>query len=273
MENQSSSATCSQDGLAHATVLAQHANSIRQLHKHTKSNIIEIGRLLCECKQLLEHGHWLSWLQREFAWSERTARNYISVYRFAESKSVNVADLSIDLASLYLITAPSTAAEARTEVIERIGAGEELNRAEIQRVVQQAKHNGPAPHRRSSSISVEEMMERTGRKVLRRLSPIERQLWFERALYEGEAIANEWAEEITRLGKKHRQLLIALDFVETVANQPIRKIVKEIKGEQYLATVRRVKEASEFFEKLCSELTRNGVLKNVPQAHDKRLPY
>jgi hypothetical protein len=91
----------------HAKALAQHADSIRRLHRQTLGNLVEIGRLLITCKNLVGHGNWLPWLRREFARSERTARNYIAVHEYFGTKSANIADLSIDLTSLYLIIAPS----------------------------------------------------------------------------------------------------------------------------------------------------------------------
>jgi hypothetical protein len=74
----------------HATVLADNAESIRNLSKRVIGDVIEIGRRLSECKKLLGHGNWLSWLAREFRWGERTARNFISAFEFAQSKSANV---------------------------------------------------------------------------------------------------------------------------------------------------------------------------------------
>jgi len=38
--------------------------------------IIEIGRELIEAKKGVPHGRWLPWLEDEFGWSDRTARNY-----------------------------------------------------------------------------------------------------------------------------------------------------------------------------------------------------
>jgi hypothetical protein len=69
------------------------------LGKRAVHDIIEIGRRLIE--ELAGHGNWLPWLEREFGWSEQTARNYMAVAeRF---KSPTVGDLLIDASALYLL--------------------------------------------------------------------------------------------------------------------------------------------------------------------------
>lgn len=52
---------------ADVSVLARHAEAIRDLHKRSIADIIEIGRLLSECKKLVGHGQWLPWLRCESA--------------------------------------------------------------------------------------------------------------------------------------------------------------------------------------------------------------
>jgi Protein of unknown function (DUF3102) len=60
-----------------ARTLARYANDIRSLRKRALSDIIEIGRMLIESKKLAGHGNWLSWLEREFQWTDDTALNYM----------------------------------------------------------------------------------------------------------------------------------------------------------------------------------------------------
>ena len=98
--------------------LAEHANEIRRLGKRAVADIIEIGKRLIAAKQLCGHGNWLSWLEREFGWAERTARNFMSAAELA-AKSAIVADLNIDLGALYRLAAPSTPAEVVAKVVAR----------------------------------------------------------------------------------------------------------------------------------------------------------
>lgn len=64
------------------TLLAQHAAAIRTIGKRVVADIIEIGGRLNECKRIVGHGNWLPWLDREFGWTENTARNFIRVMRW-----------------------------------------------------------------------------------------------------------------------------------------------------------------------------------------------
>ena len=131
----------SQVQTSQATVLAEIAAAIRELTKHVIGDVIEIGRRLSDCRKLLGYGNWLSWLDREFSWSERSARNFINCYEFAQSISANFADLGIDVSSLYLLAAPSTPEKARAEVLRRAEAGGGLRHAEVKRIVEEAKGN------------------------------------------------------------------------------------------------------------------------------------
>jgi hypothetical protein len=47
------------------------------------------------------------------------------------AKSPTVGDLNVDMRSLYLLAAPSTPVEARTEVIDRAEAGEHFTHAQV----------------------------------------------------------------------------------------------------------------------------------------------
>jgi Protein of unknown function (DUF3102) len=106
--------------------LATTAALIRTLKRRLITDVIEIGRLLRECRALLVHGQWISWLNREFQWSERTARNFIAAYELAKDKSANFADLNLNISSIYLLAAPSTSKKARDEVLHRAEGGESL---------------------------------------------------------------------------------------------------------------------------------------------------
>ena len=98
--------------------LAEHANEIRRLGQRAVGDIVEIGWRLIAAKELCGHGNWLSWLEREFGWAERTARNFMSAAELA-AKSAIVADLNIDLGALYRLAAPSTPAEVVAKVVAR----------------------------------------------------------------------------------------------------------------------------------------------------------
>lgn len=92
---------------------------------------IEIGRRLTEAKEMLEHGAWLPWLEKETDFSERSAQNYMRVFREygaaqqslfgPEANTQALADLPITKA-LSLLAVPeeereSFAAEVHAEEI------------------------------------------------------------------------------------------------------------------------------------------------------------
>jgi hypothetical protein len=114
--------------------LAAAAARIRTLRKGLIADVIEIGRVLSECKALLVHGQWIAWLNREFQWSERTARNFIASYELAKNESANFADLNLNISSVYLLAAPSTPTKARAEVTRRAQAGESPTYGDVRRI-------------------------------------------------------------------------------------------------------------------------------------------
>ena len=123
--------------------LSEHANKIRRLGKRAVENVIEIGRRLAECKQLLGHGNWSAWLARQFGWSERQAERFMRVCELA-GKSDNLSDLEIPLSALYLLAAPSTRQSARNEILDRAAAGKKVSVTEVKDVIQQYKASAGA---------------------------------------------------------------------------------------------------------------------------------
>ncbi len=56
--------------------------TLTQQAQHTVlSYAIEIGRRLCEAKELVPHGEWGEYLKNEVEYSESTARNFMQVYK------------------------------------------------------------------------------------------------------------------------------------------------------------------------------------------------
>jgi hypothetical protein len=141
-----------QDLLAHAPAnsqnstitqafLTERAERIRVLGKRVTGDVIEIGRLLIECRERCGHGNWLPWLDREFGWSADTAERFIRLNKLAD-QIPQIAEYDIPVSGLYQLAAPSTPESARTEVITRAEAGERMGRAEVQAIV--ATHSTPA---------------------------------------------------------------------------------------------------------------------------------
>ena len=119
-------------------VLAEHAAEIRRLGQRVIADIIEIGRHLTEAKVVAGHGRFGHWLLQEFDWSDRTARRFMCVYEMS-LKSDTVTDLKLPMRELYLLAAPSTPEEARTEILERAAGGEQVSGAEVTETIARVK--------------------------------------------------------------------------------------------------------------------------------------
>jgi hypothetical protein len=76
-----------------------HAEAIRLHAKRAASDIVEIGERLNAVRGRIGHGDWLPWLDREFSWSEQSARRFVQVAK--AFKSLTVSDLEIDATALY----------------------------------------------------------------------------------------------------------------------------------------------------------------------------
>jgi hypothetical protein len=78
--------------------IAAQAAAIRSAIGRFALNVIEIGNCLIAVKARLQHGAWLPWLEREFGWSDRAARNYMrAAVAFKPETVSNLAILEIQL--------------------------------------------------------------------------------------------------------------------------------------------------------------------------------
>lgn len=76
------------------------------------SAILEIGKRLVEAKEQLTHGEWLPWLEKKVAFSERSAQQYMRLWK-EYGKSALSADLSVSKA-LVLLALPESEREGFT---------------------------------------------------------------------------------------------------------------------------------------------------------------
>src|SRR5215472_113083 len=108
-----------------------HADAIRALARRSFDDIIDIGRRLARCRELLKSKRqWMAWLLAEFSWSRRTANRFIALFQ-AKDKLGNLPTLP--MSSLYTL---ATASPKLIQKIERdIKAGERPSVAEIQQQV------------------------------------------------------------------------------------------------------------------------------------------
>lgn len=101
---------------ADAAQLARQAvEKIRQRQQRVSREIIEIGADLLRVKDALGHGHFRRWLEAEFGWTDRTARNYMRVAEAFGAKSETVSVLPPT--ALYKLAAKTTPADVVAQVI------------------------------------------------------------------------------------------------------------------------------------------------------------
>lgn len=126
---------------------------IRELHseisdalRQTLPKAIRIGELLTEQKARLEHGAFLPWVKQNLPFTDRTARNYMRMYRErARLKSESVSDLTTAYKLLTASTAtPLYDAAVResqawcVEALERLQSASSVE--ELTEIVRQARH-------------------------------------------------------------------------------------------------------------------------------------
>ncbi len=134
----------------------QQTGEIRMLMKRTAQGIIEIGQKLIEVKKRLGHGRFLDWLEAEFEWTERTARNFMRVAEVF--KSENFSDLQLAPSALYLLASPSIPEVVREEALERASTGESIT----YKTAKEIKHKYTSPSTQTREVRSSEAIGRTG---------------------------------------------------------------------------------------------------------------
>ncbi len=101
---------------------------LRKLKRQSAENIIAMGGLLIEIKEMLPKGQFKDYLGYEFAdeygYSERAAQLFMNAHRTFAGKKVTD---SLSLSVMYLVSAPSTPDDVKAKAIERIEAGEKIS--------------------------------------------------------------------------------------------------------------------------------------------------
>lgn len=103
------------------------------------SAILEIGKRLAEAKEQLSHGEWLPWLEKEVEFSERSAQQYMRLWR-EYGKSATVADLGCSKA-LILLGLPASEREGFANETHSVNGEEktvpEMTRRELEEAIAQ----------------------------------------------------------------------------------------------------------------------------------------
>lgn len=110
--------------------------SIRRGMRDQVRGIMRTGQELIIIKELVGHDNFGGWLKYEFGWTERTAQNYMAVFR--QFKGEPVSDL-IALKALYMLASDSAPAAAREEALARISGGQRVTQSDAKALIEQHK--------------------------------------------------------------------------------------------------------------------------------------
>ena len=106
------------------------ALQIRDRMKRSAEDIISIGNMLTEVKEAMPHGQFGPWLDREFGWDHRTARNFMQVAdRFGGLENGKI--FRFAPSALYALSSGDVSDEIREEFIERAESGERITHAMV----------------------------------------------------------------------------------------------------------------------------------------------
>jgi hypothetical protein len=137
------------------TFILERAEKIHKLARATAAAIVQIGQHLIEVKERLRehnkgrsHGDqerlgFLRWIEREFAWKQSVAYNFMQVAQ--NVKLTNFVNLEIDVSALYLIAAPKTPEPIRVEAIRRAELGEKVTHGTVKDVITEYNRTGDGP--------------------------------------------------------------------------------------------------------------------------------
>lgn len=100
--------------------------------------ILEIGKRLAEAKMQLSHGEWLPWLEEKVEFSERSAQQYMRLWK-EYGKSATVADLGVRKALVLLALPESEREEFAAENHAADMTAKELEEAVRQRKIAELK--------------------------------------------------------------------------------------------------------------------------------------
>lgn len=126
-------------------VIAAEINSIkRSTAQFVLLQSIEIGRLLCEAKQAVNHGEWGGWLEANFAYSTSTANNLMRIYtEYGEDSQIsffetNKLELYGNLSRSQAVALLALPSDEREEFVRENDVGS-MSVSELEEAIKKAK--------------------------------------------------------------------------------------------------------------------------------------
>lgn len=223
---------------------------IRAITASMLSNIMEIGRRMCEAKELLPHGEFGVWIREETGYSLSTANNFMRIFKEysapqgslfgPEANCQTFGNLSYSKA-LALLSVP---AEEREEFAERVDA-EHLSSRELQEAIKEMNEQKA----RADLAENEAVQMREQLKFVQ-----EARDDIGAALSESEAERKKLLEEIKELKNRPIEVAVAKgsqDEIDAAVQKALKAAAKEHKKEmdEALSKVSAVAKQNDELEK------------------------
>ena len=198
---------------------------------------IEIGRRLNEAKELLKHGEWLPWLEKETDFSERQAQRYMKVFNEygaaqlglfgPETNATSLSDLPISKA-LALLSVPES---EREQFAEEVGA-EDLSTRELEKLIQEKKE---AEERAEALAQERDSARKELQTATARLEDTQKAL----------AHSMETEGELTRKLSQAKKEVLEADEMAEKNEQELKARIKELENRPVEVAVERDEKAIE----------------------------
>lgn len=205
------------------------AAEIRQIADQTRKMVlnssIEIGKRLCEAKEMVPHGEWAAWLEKNVDFSQSSANNFMKIYTEygdiqgelwgASAKSQTFGNLSYSQA-VALLAVP---AEEREEFVEKNDVGS-MSTRELQEAIKA----------RDEALAAVEKAEKKEKKLQKDLDFANKKLKMEQEDHEkmqkaAEDAANETQAKIEEL----REKLAAAEAKEPEPSEEMQAEIERLK--------------------------------------------
>ena len=122
----------------------------REAKAQITTGFLDLGARLNEAKEMLQHGEWLPWLEREMQFSERTAQKFMALAREYEGNPQLASDLGSEKA-FALLALPK---EEREEIAAngatvngKTKAASDLTTRDVKQIVAERKADRPIDFR------------------------------------------------------------------------------------------------------------------------------
>ena len=232
---------------------------------------IEIGRRLVEAKELLPHGEWLPWLKRETEFSERSAQDYMRVFKdYAasqlgmfgpETNTQTFADLPISKA-LALLSVPESEREAFAKEVD----AEHISVRDLKQAIKERDEAMKAAKDAEGRLAAERIESEKKDQAIE--SFIQDRKDLDRQRTEAEARLKEAERQIAELEKRPVEVA-----VETVRDEEaIVAAAKEAREKAEAEAVKAANKVSREHDKTLKELNEKiaGLEKQLNKAEDER---